>query len=101
MRTLGSPHEVKHSVFNNRVYFKDSLNDIVIRTKDVNRTSGKVIAKNELFASKAKDLILACRDRPWDEYIACLRSKAKDLGLGDGSSKKPEYRKRFWKHPPS
>lgn len=97
MRTIGAPREVKHTVFNNRVYYKPALHKPVIRTVDVNRVSGKVIERNKLFKEKMPGVVVSCRGRPWPEFVACLKSGAAAAGLGTGESKTPAYRQRFWK----
>jgi len=82
-----------------RIYVKPSMDGRLIpRKKTVLRRSAKVLERNKIFAQKAPQMVLACRGRPWKEYVACLRQKARELGLGTGVSKTPEYRRRFWKH---
>lgn len=93
------PGKVRHNAFDNRVYWKPTLKRLVVRSTGVNRTSGAVVKRNKIFAEKAPQMVLACRGQSWDKYIACMKNKAKELGLGTGASKSPEYRKRFWKHP--
>jgi len=104
-RTLGSPREVKHDVMNHRLYGKPSIHKFVVRTKDVNRTSEKVIKQNEEFKKIAAEVTKACRGQPWDEFIKCKREKmiekiglSKSKELGFAYSKTPGYRKRFWVH---
>ena len=103
VRTYG---RVKHTVFDNRVYYKPALKKVVIRTSGVNRTSPKVIERNKMFKEKMPGIILACRGQPWDKFISCVSERAiEELGLpesktaGMAYSKTPEYRRRFWKHP--
>jgi hypothetical protein len=95
MRTAG---KVQHSVFDNRVYYKPALGKPVIRTRGVNRTSAKVMERNEMFRKVAPEIVLSCRGKPWPEFVACEKTKAREKGLGTGVSKTLEYRKRFWKH---
>jgi hypothetical protein len=95
MRTAG---KVQHSVFDNRVYYKPSMGKAIIRTRGVNRTSAKVLERNAKFREVAPEMVIACRGQPWPKFVACLRTKAAEKGLGTGMSKTLEYRKRFWKH---
>lgn len=94
MRTSG---KVQHSVADHRIYIKPSLSKPIVRTRGVNRTSAAVIERNKKFAEVAPDMVVSCRGQPWPKFVACLRTKAKEKGLGTGASKTLEYRKRFWK----
>jgi len=94
MRTAG---KVQHSVFDNRVYYKPSMGKAIIRTRGVNRTSAKVLERNEMFRKAAPEMVIACRGQPWPAFVACLKDQARAKGLGTGMSKTSEYRKRFWK----
>jgi hypothetical protein len=83
-----------------RLYFKPALGKVVIRKSGVRRESAKVLERNKTFKSWAEGTggaVVACRGRPWREFIACLKDKASKLG--PGTSKTREYRKKFWKHP--
>ena len=68
---------VKQNAFYNRVYFKPTLGKLVIRHPGVNRTSEKVLARNEKV--KAKPPATACKGLAWDEFVACLSREMKAL----------------------
>jgi len=96
-----TPGSVMHTVTDHRLYLKPSLGKPVIRTRGVNRTSAAVLERNKTFASAMGGpggAVVSCRGRPWPEFIACLKQKAREKGLGTGVSKTLEYRKRFWRH---
>jgi len=93
-----TPGKVKQIAGAARLYFKPALGKIIIRKSGVTRTSAAVIERNKKFAEWAKGpegAVVACRGRPWREFIACLKDKAKVLG--PGVAKTREYRKKFWK----
>jgi hypothetical protein len=94
VRTAG---KVQHSVADNRIILKPSMGKFIVRTRGVNRTSAKVLERNEMFRKVAPEMVIACRGQPWPKFVACLRTKAAEKGLGTGMSKTLEYRKRFWK----
>jgi hypothetical protein len=90
--------KVRHSVVNHRIVLKPSMGRFIIRTRGVNRTSAKVLERNEMFRKVAPEMVLACRGQPWPVFVACLKKQARAKELGAGTSKTLDYRKRFWKH---
>jgi len=79
-----TPGHVVGTAFDSRVYYKPSINRLVIRTKGVLRTSEKVLARNEAVA-RAKPA-KACGRKgpggtrtPMREFRRCLREQMKKL----------------------
>jgi len=94
-----TPGKVKQIAGTARLYLKPALGKVIIRKSGVRRESAKVLERNEMFrrwAGGPGGAVVACRGRPWSEFIRCLKEKARELG--PGLAKTREYRKRFWKH---
>jgi len=88
-----------------RLYVKPALDGALItRKRTVRRVSAKVFERMAKFSDLMKGpggAVVACRTKPWKQFISCLRDKAKALRTGTGPADIGivEYRKRFWRHP--
>ena len=68
---------VKGTAFDSRVFYKPSINKLVIRTKGVLRRSKAVVDRNNKVASvkPAK----ACKGLPMAKFRKCLREQMKKI----------------------
>ena len=68
---------VKGTAFDSRVYYKPSINRLVIRAKGVLRRSKAVVERNEKVA--AAKPAKRCKGKPMAEFRKCLREQMKKL----------------------
>lgn len=84
-----------------RMYIKPAMGKLIIRKSGVNRQSAKVLQRNEA-ARKAwsgeDGCPATCGGQPWDKFVSCLASCAREKGLGTGVAKTREYRMKFNKY---
>lgn len=66
---------VKQSAQMNRIYYKPSLGHYVIRHPGVLRRSEEVLDINKKV--RASPPAPKCKDKPWDEFVACLSKEMK------------------------
>jgi len=84
-----------------RMYIKPALGKLIIRKSGVNRESAKVLERNEKARAAwegSGGCPATCGGQPWDEFVSCLATCARDKGLGTGVSKTREYRMKFNKY---
>ena len=83
--TLG---HVKSTAFDSRVYYKPSINRLVVRTKGVLRKSKAVSNINDIIAKEKP--AKKCKGLSMTDFRKCLREKTKSALHAAGYPKKPK-----------
>ncbi len=70
-----SPGKVAAPFAGHRIYYKPAIGKIVFRSAGVMRRSPNVVAVNKKF--KAIRPSVACKGKPWKDFVKCLRDQLK------------------------
>ena len=62
-----------------RLFFRPTMRKLIYRKSNVYRRSEAIMARNKKLQDAKIKPATACKGKPWDEFVACLKTEMKKI----------------------